>query len=109
MVQTEKNSVLKYIGTPYADLLVPHSDQIPVPKRPSPTEEYIPPTFETIESTEKPVSMFQPSNVSQPCNHIPITQTRFDIIVQRLKLSQRQSALLANELKQSNLLVPEES
>lgn len=36
-----------------------------------------------------------------------ITQTRFDIMVRRLKLSQRKSIILAKEMKHANILAPD--
>lgn len=70
-------------------------------------EEFLLPTLETMEAGETGVSLYQSSNVTGPCNHIEITQNRLDIIVRHLKLSQRQSILLAKELNNSNLLAPD--
>lgn len=91
-------------GTRFAQLPRPHSDTLPIPKRPSPTEEYMPPSFDTV--GESSASVYVPSNVSAPCNHIEITQIGLDNMVRRLKLSQRQSILLAQDLKRANILAP---
>ncbi|KAF2906157.1 hypothetical protein ILUMI_00015 [Ignelater luminosus] len=100
-----KTGSLKYTETRCARLPLPHSDRIPVPRKPSSTEEYMPPTSET--KGESAASMCHPSNVTPNCNHIEITQNRLDIMVRRLKLSQRQSILLAKDLKQVSVLAPD--
>lgn len=81
-----KSGALTYTGTTYAQLPLPHSDNVPAPV-PSPTEEYSAPTFESAETGETGVSMYEPSNITAPCNHIEITQNRLDIMVRHLKLS----------------------
>lgn len=103
----KKSGALIYKSTLFAELPKPHSEIVPVPKRPSPTEEYLPPTFETMETGETGVSLYQPSTVTAPCDHIEISQNRFDIIVRRLKLSQRQAIILGKELKIANILAPD--
>lgn len=92
-------------GTLFVQLPLPHSNSIPIPKRPSPTEEYIPPSFDTV--GESSASLYVPSNVTAPCNHIEISQSGLDKMIRRLKLSQRQSILLAQDLKKSNILAPD--
>lgn len=104
---TNRNKLRKfpYTETKYTQLPLPHSENIPIPRRPSTTEEYMASTLETARETL--VSEYQPSNVNNNCNHLEITQTRLDIMVRRLKLSQRQSILLAKELKHANILAPD--
>lgn len=102
-----KSGSLAYTETTYSQLPLPHSDEIPVPQRSIPTEQYMPSIFQSVETIETSVSVYQPSNVTVPCNHIEITQNRLDIMVRRLKLSQRQSILLAKDLKQANILAPD--
>lgn len=94
-----------YTETKFAQLPLPHSENVPVPKRPSPTQEYLPPTFETAGDAD--METYVPSHVTPTCNHIEITQSRLDIMTRRLKLSQRQSILLAKEMKQVNILAPD--
>ncbi|CAH0551133.1 unnamed protein product [Brassicogethes aeneus] len=96
---------MTYKATKFVQLTLPHSESIPIPNRPSPTEEYMPPTFVT--AGELSVTEYVPSNVTPNCNHMEITQNRLDIMIRRLKLSQRQSILLAKELKQVNILAPD--
>lgn len=93
-----------YSATRNARLPVPHSDSVPIPNRPSPTEEYIPPTFDTV--PESTFSAYEPSNITKACEHIEITPERLDRITRRLKLSGRKSILLAQELKAVNILAP---
>lgn len=100
-----KSRYLSYKETKFAQLPLLHSDNIPIPTKPSPTELYLPPTFDTI--GESDVTMYQPSHVTEQCNHIEISQNRLDILVRRLKLSQRQSITLAKELKLVNILAPD--
>lgn len=93
-----------YVSVPSAQIPLPHSDQIPVPKRPSPTEQYVPPTFDTF--PEASHSLYQPSNVTPPCRHIEITQNRLDLMARQLKLSQARQILLTQHLKAVNILAP---
>lgn len=83
---------------------LPHSSSIPVPKRPSPTEEYAPPTFESL--PESTFSLYQPSEDNTGCNHIEIKQERLNMMVRQLKLSQRQAIALSQHLKAVNILAP---
>lgn len=82
-------------------LPLPHSDSVPVPRRPSLTEEYIMPSIET---EAVPVSMYEPSNVTAPCNHIEASQERLSLMVRQLNLSQRKAEILAQHLKCLNIL-----
>lgn len=91
-----------YQSAPSAQTPLSHSDAVPVPKRPSPTEAYAPETFRT--SAESSMSLYQPSTISQKCNHIEITQQRFDRMVRQLKLSQRRSIVLGQHLSAVNIL-----
>lgn len=84
---------------------IPHSESIPIPKRPSPTEEYVPPTFESM--PESTVSLYQPSNVTPPCEHIEISQQRLDLMSRQLKLSQARQIILSKHLKAVNILAPD--
>lgn len=97
-----KSGSFSYIGTTYSQLPLPHSAEIPVPEKPIPTEEHESSIFESVDTNL--LSVYQPSNATVPCNHIEITQNRLDIMVRRLKLSQRQSILLTKDLKKSNIL-----
>jgi len=66
----------------------------------------LPPTFNT--AGESDFFLYQPStNVNGQCNHIEITQTRLNDLSRKLKLSQRQSITLAQELKAVNILAPD--
>lgn len=96
---------VEYKETQFAQLPKPHSLYVPIPKRPSPTEEYQPPTFDTAGQSSGEV--YVPSNEERNCEHIEVSQDRFDIIARRLKLSQRQSIQLAKELKSINILAPD--
>lgn len=104
---TNRNKLRKfsYRETKYTQLPLPHSENIPIPGRPSITEECMSLAIQT--QGESLVSQYQPSHVTNNCNHLEITQNRLDIMVRRLKLSQRQSILLAKELKQANILAPD--
>lgn len=81
---------------------LPHSDAVPIPKKPSPTEEYIPPTF--ISEPEFSMSVYQPSNVTPPCNHIEISQDRLEKITRQPKLSKRRTIFLTQQLRAVNIL-----
>lgn len=100
----KKTGSMIYKETRYVQLPIAHSSAIPVPTRPktSTTEEDVPPSFES--AGESGVSEYVPSHLSGQCNHIEVTQNRFDILVRRLKLSQRQSIILAQDLKRVNIL-----
>lgn len=102
-----KSSSLTYTATKNGQLPLPHSDAIPVPRMPSPTDEYTALTYEPTETGETAVSMYQPSHVTAPCNHIEITQNSFDAMVRDLNLSQRRSIVMARRLKQANILAPD--
>lgn len=101
-----KSASISYTATTYAQIPLPHSNQIPVPDNQNPTED-ITSTYQSVATCGAPVSVYQPSNISIPCSHIEISQNRLDIMVRRLKLSQRQSILLAKELKKANILAPD--
>lgn len=94
-----------YISVPSAQTPLPHSDTVPIPKKPSPTEEYVPPTFESVPESE--YSLYQPSNVTSACNHIEISQQRLNIIARQLKLSQNRMIVLTQHLKAVNILAPD--
>jgi len=100
----EKNDFLKYIPTICTQLPLLHSNVIPVSTKPISTEQSKPSTLETMKTEETSVSMYEPSNVTAPCNHIEITQSRLNNMIRSLKLSQRQSIVLAKNLKQTNIL-----
>lgn len=101
-----KSGSISYTATTYAQFPLPHSTEIPVPDSQIPTED-IPSILESVQTCGAAASMYQPSNITIPCNHNEITQNRLDIMVRRLKLSQRQSILLTKELKQANILAPD--
>lgn len=67
-----KASSLSYIATRWAQLPIAHSETVPIPKRPSPTDDYLRSTFQTMDVGESSVSMYQPSHVTPQCNHIEI-------------------------------------
>lgn len=98
----------KYIGVWSAILPLPHGENIPVPKFPSPDlMSDITMETEITEFTERSsnYSLFlpPPSVLEQP---ILITQNHLDLIVSKLDLSQRKSELLASFLKSKFLLAP---
>lgn len=99
-----KSRRVEYHSVPSANTPVLHSNQIPVPKRPSPTEEYIPPTF--VSMPESSFSEYQPP-VVPVCNHIEITQNRLNMMARQLKLSQNRQIILGQHLKAVNILAPE--
>lgn len=95
----------EYQSVPSAQTPLPHSENVPVPKKPSPTEEYlVPPTFESV--PESSLSIYQPSEITPPCRHIEITQNRLDLMTRQLKLSQTRQILLTQHLKAVNILAP---
>lgn len=100
-----KSASFSYIATKYSQLPLLHSAEIPVPRKPIPTNEHESSIFESVDANL--LSEYQPSNATAPCNHIEITQNRLDIMVRRLKLSQRQCILLAKDLKKTNILAPD--
>lgn len=100
-----KRRKIDYKGVQSAQLPLVHSSTVPVPRRPSISEAYIPQTFQSI--PESSVSLYQPSEVTVSCNHIEITQTRLNMMVRQLKLSQRQGTLLVQHLKAVNILAPD--
>ncbi|CAH0551139.1 unnamed protein product [Brassicogethes aeneus] len=101
----KKTRSMKYIATKFVELPLPHSENVPVPKRPSPTAVSISTISETVEGGSN--FDYVLTNVTPDCDHTEITQDRLDIIARRLKLSQRQTILLAKELKTLNLLAPD--
>lgn len=100
-----KMTYISYTATTYARFPLPHSDEIPVPDSQIPTED-IPSIIHSVEAGGPATSMYEPSCITVPCSHNEITQDRLDIMVRRLKLSQRQSILLTKELKRANILAP---
>lgn len=94
----------EYKGVPSVQLPLPHSENVPVPKRPSPTEQYVAPTFDTV--PESSYSLYQPPDLLPSCGHIEITQNRLDLIVRQLKLSQNKQIVLTQHLKAVNILAP---
>lgn len=85
---------------------MPHCNEIPVPDNRNQRENSSS-VYESIQTCEESASIYQPSNITVPCSHIEITQNRLDIMIRRLKLSQRQSILLTKDLKQANILAPD--
>lgn len=94
----------EYISVQSAQTPLPHSESVPIPKRPCPTEEYAPPTFDTEPETSH--SIYQPSNITPPCKHLECSQNRLDMMARQLKLSQNRQILLAQQLKAMNILAP---
>lgn len=95
-----------YHATKFAQLPLPHSDSIPIPKRPSPTEESAAPTFMS-EVGDNPTSLYEPSNITPKCKHVEITQKKLNNIARGLKLSQRRSIMLAQYLNEAKILAPD--
>jgi len=91
-----------YRSVQSAQLPEPHAENISVPRYPSPTERYIPPTFDT--GLEHLISMYEPSEAENPCRHIEISQARLNTMVRQLMLSQRQAVCLAHHLRSVNIL-----
>jgi len=94
-----------YKSVPSAQRPLPHSETVPIPKIPSPTEVYLPPTFES--APESSYSLYQPSNATPTCNHIEITQQRLNRIAKDLNLSQNRMIMLTQHLKATNILAPD--
>ncbi|XP_031640029.1 uncharacterized protein LOC116351997 [Contarinia nasturtii] len=99
-----KARTFEYKSVPSAQTPLPHSEHVPIPKKPSPGEQYVPPTFES--APESSYSLHQPSNVTPPCKHIECTQNRLDIMARQLKLSQERQIMLTQHLKALNILAP---
>lgn len=95
-------SATVYKSVASAQLPVPHSDNIPVPKCPSPTAESIAPTINSV--PESSFSMYQPPEAETQCDHIEISQARLNTMVRQLKLSQREAICLAQHLRSVNIL-----
>lgn len=72
-----------------------HSDSIPAPKRPNPTEKH-------ASVPDSSASLPQP--VANGCNHIEINQERFNMIERQLKLSERQAIILSKHFKSLKIL-----
>lgn len=99
---------LIYRQVPSARTPLPHSKTIPIPKRPGSTEQPVMPstTKPTVEEATT-TSALQPSELTAPCKHIPITQQRLNMMVRQLKLSERKTEILAKHLKFLNILAPD--
>ncbi|CAH0547048.1 unnamed protein product [Brassicogethes aeneus] len=99
--------VNKLKNTTWAQLPLPHSDTIPIPiptNNPGSLAESVV-TSEPIEAApESMLSPYELSNVTDPCHHVQYTQNTFDSLTRRLNLSQRKSIILAQDLKEKNLL-----
>ncbi|XP_049307337.1 uncharacterized protein LOC125777138 [Bactrocera dorsalis] len=96
----KRNTVHKSVQS--AQLPVSHSENVPIPRCPSPTDRYISPTFST-EPTDL-LLMYNPTEVESPCRHLEISQARLNTMVRHLKLSQRQAICLAHHLRSVNTL-----
>lgn len=107
VVGMNRRKAMEYIyqSVPSAQTTLPHSPPVPIPRKPSPTEEYIPPSF--FSEPESNFSLYQPSNITPPCKHIEVTQQRLNIMSRQLKLSQNKTIILAQHLKAVNILSPE--
>lgn len=99
-----KSAKIEYQSVPSAQTPLPHSETVPIPKRPSPTEEYVPPTF--LSEPESTYTLYQPSTASVACNHIECSQERMNMMVRQLKLSQARQIILTRHLKAMNILAP---
>lgn len=97
-----RNGVYKSVQS--AQTPSPHSESVPIPKKPSPTQENIPPTSVSEPGTSH--SIHQPSNITSPCKHIEFSQNRLDIMARQLKLSQARQIVLTQQLKAMNILSP---
>ncbi|CAH0546968.1 unnamed protein product [Brassicogethes aeneus] len=92
----------EYRGTKWVQLPLPHSYNIPVPKKPNPS---IALTYETESvDNEAQHSQYQPSNIVPNCGHEEFSQDDFNNVVKEMKLSQRNSILLASKLRAKKLL-----
>lgn len=83
---------------------LPHSEFVPVPKRPSPSAETAVTLGPSIadESTLDPT--FEPPVELMRCDHIDISQLRLNTMIRQLKLSKRRSVILAGHLRAVNIL-----
>lgn len=96
---------INHVGAISGQLPIPHSEAVPVPKRPSPIEtDAEPPSFDfdPVASDYIPST----STVQRQCEHIPLNQLRLNSIVRHLKLSSNQAEYLASQLNSCNLLAP---
>ncbi|CAH0563180.1 unnamed protein product [Brassicogethes aeneus] len=91
-------------SVPSAQTPLLHSENVPIPKLPSPGENYVPPSFDFASESH---SLYQPSNITLPCKHIECTQNRLDMMARQLKLSQKRQVVLAQHLKSLNILAPD--
>lgn len=90
-------------STRWVQLPLPHSDTVPVPKRPSPMNISSGPSeSETI--SESKMSEYLPSSETPNCTHEEFTQQDIDDLVKELGLSQRKTIILSSKLKEKNLL-----
>lgn len=93
-----------YKGTKRVHLPLPHSEAVPVPKRPSPTNVSTATGYGIESVPESQQSEHLPSNVTPNCYHEEFTQQDVDDLVKKLKLSQRNSIILSSKLRERNLL-----
>lgn len=100
----------KYIGVPSASIPLPHSENVPVPKFPSPDilSTCTLATNFTEATTESDYSLFEPgpSNIQATKSPELINQDELDVLVATCGLSQRTSEIIASFLKKKNLLAP---
>lgn len=96
-----------YKEVPSAQLPIPHSDNVPVPKRPSPEGIASSSGLDQFadQLSNDPTYILSGGDVQ--CNHIEITQLRMDTIIRRLKLSKRNALYLVGHLKAVNILAPD--
>lgn len=94
----------EYKGTKWVHTPLPHSETVPVPKKPSPSNLSTAMSYSIESGPELQQSEYQPSNVTPNCNHEEFTQHDVDDLVKELKLSQRKSIILSSRLREKNLL-----
>lgn len=103
-INRSKASKFQYKSVLSAQTPLPHSENVPIPKKRSPGEESAAPKFDCV--PESSFSNYQPSTITPPCRHIEISQNRLEIMVRQLKLSQNRQKKLAQHLKEVNILAP---
>lgn len=113
-LNAKKAQMREYVGVRSVQLPIPHSENIPIQKPPSPDRETVETgaTAETTTSQEtENYSVYQPeeSTSNEPSTSrkepILITQKELDYMVSKLELTQRKSEELASFLKRKNVLV----
>lgn len=113
---TKKNSNqlkdFKYLAVPSVELTMPHSDDVPVPKRPSPQTAAMC-TADDVQVDAPSIAGPSPSEINPSVfsgarevdkRPILLTEARLNAIARKLGLSKHKAEMLASEMQNDNLL-----